>query len=59
LNCANFALLASSFRACAAALSKVSRVPPESVPALRSDCVALAMLSLSEVEAKVWPAPEL
>ena len=59
LNCVNFALLASCFRACAAAVSKVNRVPLGSGPVLRVGCVVLTPLSLPEVEEKVWPAPEL
>jgi hypothetical protein len=59
LNCVNFVLLASSFRACAAAVSNVSGVPLESDLALRTDWGSRMPLSLPELEAKVWPAPEL
>jgi len=55
----NLTLLASSFRACAAAVSKVNRSSLETGLALSADWVAVAPLSLPKVEAKVWPAPEL
>jgi hypothetical protein len=59
LNRANFTLLASSFRACAAAVSKADRSSLETGLAFTADWVAVAPLSLPEVEKKVWPAPEL
>ena len=59
LNCVNLVLLASSFRARAAAWSKVKRGPLESGSALRGDGVAIATSPLPGVEENVWPAPEL
>jgi hypothetical protein len=59
LNCENFALLASSFRARAAAWSKVNPVVLEPGSVLRGDGVAGATSALPELEVNVWPAPEL
>jgi hypothetical protein len=59
LNCVNFALLDSSFRARAAVWSKVNPVVLEAVSALREDGVAGPGSALSELEVNLWPAPEL
>ena len=59
LNCVNFALLASSFRARAAAWSKVKPEELEAGSALRGDGVGRATSALPEAEVNVCPAPEL
>jgi hypothetical protein len=59
LNCVNFVLLTSSFRARAAAWSKVNWLTLESGLAVRGDGMAMATSSFPELEANVWLAPEL
>ena len=59
LNCVNFALLASSFRARAAAWSKANPVVLETGSALRGDGVAGATSASPELEVNVRLAPEL
>jgi len=55
----NFLLLDSSFRARAAAWSKVNPVVLEAVSALREDGFAGTVSALPELEVNSWPAPEL
>ena len=59
LNWVNFVWLASTFRAWAAAVSKVRPGLPEAGVALRADGVSWTPMPLLELEVKVWPAPEL
>jgi hypothetical protein len=55
----NFALLASCFLACAAAVSKVNRELLESGSTLRGAWAGVSPIGLLEAEENVWPAPEL
>jgi hypothetical protein len=59
LNCVNFAWLASSFRARAAAVSNARPGPLEAGLALCAGWGSRTLLSLPVLEVKVWPAPEL
>ena len=59
MNCVNFALLASCFRACAAAVSKAMGGLLESERGLWAGWVSRALRPLLELEEKVWPAPEV